>query len=640
MMKTAIFIFLIFISQFCIAQKLPLEIFAKQAQYKSIKLSPDGKHFAATVPMANKTSLVIITKENMQLKSSFSFAENEHIGKFYWATNQRLVYTKRYKTSSRELKWSKGELFAANIDGSNILQLIGSTATRSRNPNKKALNASARIAHLLPKEPNYIVVSVKRFGNDYDDPFKLFKININTKERILITKSPLGNMKITVNDHGEPTFAKGKNRQGETKRYFYQKNAWQELTDSHELKDYSLLPQTSDPTKAYIKKSVNGKTNGLYLYDFKTKQTQLLFNHPIVDIDEYIKEPGTNNIIAVKTMLDGVQYHYIVKTSEFAKHHQQLTAAFPKSDVRIYANSLADKEYIVKVRSDKSPSVYYLFNKEKQSVKYLLSSKNWINPQQMRPRTLISFKTRDNQTLYGYLTLPEGNNAAFSLIVDVHGGPFGSQDKWHYDSDAQMWANNGYAVLQINFRGSGGYGRAFEKSAYLKRSTLIQQDIIDGTRWAQSLEKISDTKVCIIGGSCGGYAALMASLIEPDLYQCAIARYGAYDLLYQMTHADYMSKDSVSIGAMKKYGDNENIWRKESPLTYIDKLKTPLMIVTGGKDKRVPPQNALNLKAALDERNIDYQWLYRAKEGHGFVRLENKIELYKKSLAFAEKYLR
>jgi len=156
---------------------------------------------------------------------------------------------------------------------------------------------------------------------------------------------------------------------------------------------------------------------------------------------------------------------------------------------------------------------------------------------------------------------------------------------------------------------------------------------------ALSLDNITDDKVCIIGGSFGGYSALMAPLIEPDLYKCAIPRYGPYDLVYQMKNADYMSKDSVSVGAKEKYGNNEELWRKQSPITYIDKLKTPLLIVTGGKDIRVPPESAFILKRALDERNISYQWLYKEKEGHGFINPENKMELYTKSLAFINKYL-
>ena len=205
--------------------------------------------------------------------------------------------------------------------------------------------------------------------------------------------------------------------------------------------------------------------------------------------------------------------------------------------------------------------------------------------------------------------------------------------------NAQFFANNGYAVLQINFRGSGGYGKSYELDAYQKRSTLIQYDIIDGTRWAQQLEAIDNTKVCIIGGSFGGYSALMAPLIEPLLYKCSISRYGPYDLVYQMNHADYMHKDSVSVGAKKKYGDNEVHWQKASPLTYIDKLKTPLFIVTGGRDTRVPPQSAWNLKEALDERDISYQWLFKEKEGHGFRNPKNKLELYQKSLAFINLHL-
>lgn len=155
-----------------------------------------------------------------------------------------------------------------------------------------------------------------------------------------------------------------------------------------------------------------------------------------------------------------------------------------------------------------------------------------------------------------------------------------------------------------------------------------------------SLDNIANDKACIVGGSFGGYSAIMSPITAPTLFRCAISRYGPYDLVYQMNHADYMSKDSVSVGAMKKYGDNEAFWKEESPLTYIEKFNIPVLIVTGGKDERVPPESAWRLKAALDKTKKPYEWLYKEKEGHGFINPKNQQELFLRSVQFLDKYLK
>ncbi len=638
-MKNRIIILLWLLSFTALAKPLPIEYFAKQSQFKSIKLSPDGKYFAATVPKEKKTILVVIDRAKMKSVSNLAFGDNEHVSTFFWANNERLVFSKNYQRSSQEKKTSKGEIYAANFDGSNMVQLFGTTFKRHKKSTRRSDKLMGKVIHSIPTDDHHILVRAKRLGSDYDNPIKIYKVNIYDRKREFITETPFGNMSLVIDAQGQPFIASGKNRAGKAHKYFFIDEKWQKINDENDLSKYSFLSLNKDATKLYLTRSVKGHTKGLYQYDIESKAISLLFNHPIVDIAGYIREPVSNTIIGVKTILAGVEYHYIDKQNSFSKLHQQLVATFPKHEITLTANSLNDKEMVVKIKSDQNPGEYYLFDQYKRTINFLISAKPWLKPELMMPRAAISFNARDGQKIHGYLTLPELTTADTPLIVDVHGGPFGVYDSWLFNTDAQMLANNGFAVLQINFRGSGGFGKKFKESAYLKRSTLIQHDIIDGTRWALALDNISDNKVCIIGGSFGGYSALMAPLIEPALYKCAIPRYGPYDLVYQMTHADYISKDSVSVGAMEKYGDNEEIWQQQSPITYIDKLKTPLFIVTGGKDTRVPPQSALNLKAALDKRNIAYQWLYKEKEGHGFINPENKIELYQKSLAFLNQHL-
>jgi len=630
---------MIFISTAAQSKVLPAEYFTKQSNFSSIKLSPDGLYFAATVPKQKKTNLVIVDRKKMKPLVSFGFGENEHVGKFYWASDNRIVYSKVYQKKDRETKTNKGELFAVNIDGSKHLQIFGFSDKKSKLKSKRGLDANAKIVHMLPNDPDHILIKASKKSGDSDDPAKAFKINIYNKKRTLVTKTPLGNMRIVFNSDGIPVIASGKDRKGKSIKYLYQDESWQEIAKDNPLRNYSAVSVNADQSKLYLKKSFKkGGTSALYQYDFKSKEISLLFNDPIVDIEAYIREPGTGIIVGVKTMFDGIQYHYLDKTRPFSKTHQLIAQSFPGYDIYITANAVTDNEAVITIKSDKNPGEYYLYNRDKQSIDFLISKKPWLNESHMAQRKIVQYTARDGKTIYGYLTMPNSDKP-LPLIVDVHGGPFGVQDSWFFNSDAQFFANNGYAVLQINFRGSGGYGSSYEKVAYKKRSTLIQHDIIDGTRWAQQLESIDDDNVCIIGGSFGGYSALMSPLIEPELYKCSISRYGPYDLVYQMSNADYMSKDSVSVGAKKKYGDNEAHWKKASPLSYIDKLKTPLFIVTGGKDTRVPPQSAWNLKEALDKRNISYQWLYKEKEGHGYKNPKNKLELYQKSLAFINLHL-
>jgi len=638
-MKTLLSLLILLFSLYSFSQPLPVELFTKNSQFNSIKLSPDGKHFAATVPKENTTQLVVINRQSMEVVISYGFGEFEHMGQFYWLNEQRLVYTKSYQTGAKEQKTNKGEIFAANIDGSKRVQLFGYNASKSKIKSKRSLQAHGKILHMLPDDDQHILVMAKTFGDDIDKSRKIYKINTYNQKRKLIAKTPLGNFTVLLSRAGKLFAGSGKDRKGKKHSYFFVDNHWQELPSKHPLNKYSLVSVNHDASILYVKKSIDKGTSGLFQFHVKSQAITLLFNDPKVDIAAFIREPGSDIIVGVETMLDGVNYTYLNDDNAYSQMHTKLAQAFEHHDIQLYANSLDDNELIVKVSSDRIPGDYYLFDRQKRKVDFLLSKKPWLDPNVMRPRQAINFAARDGETVHGYLTLPYETKPPYKLIVDVHGGPYGVQDKWHFNADAQMFANQGYAVLQINFRGSGGYGSRYKKVAYQKRSSLIQHDIIDGTRWALALDNIDDTKVCIIGGSFGGYSSLMAPLIEPELYKCAIPRYGPYDLVYQMKNADYMSKDSVSVGAMEKYGDNEDTWREQSPLTYIDQLKTPLLIVTGGKDIRVPPQSAYNLRAALDERNISYQWLYKAKEGHGFTNPKNKVELYQKSLAFIAEYI-
>jgi len=633
-------LFIVFSSQ---ASPLPIEYFSKQGQFNQLRLSPDGLHYAATIPQGNATNLAIINRSTMKVIRLYGFGENTHIGKFYWANNKRLVYLKAKKKGYLESLVSNGDIYAANIDGSKRVQLFGynmgsGKGGKSKNKKKQGLAAWGFLINMLPEDPDHILVRAQSYWNDSDEPQRIYKVNIYNRKRETIAKTPLGRMQVIVNAMGLPVVGKGLDRDGNYQRYWYKNKQWQKFSADEPLSHYDFLRVNNDGSTLYLSRAIEGKTSALFSYDIASKTITQLFHHPVADIFERVYDPDTGDIFAVKLMRQGIEYHYIEKNSPYSKLHQKLTSAFTGHDIDIFANSAKDNEMIILASSDRNPGDFYLYNHEKGSVDFLLASHQWLDPNMMSDRKLVQFQSRDNVNIHGYMTKPTtpAPEQGYPLIVYVHGGPYGVQDGWHFNKTAQMFANNGYAVLQVNYRGSGGFGLAYKEIAYQKRASMIQQDIIDGTRWALKREDISNDQVCIMGGSFGGYSAVMSPVIEPELFKCAIAFAGPYDLVYQRENADYMDVDSVSHKAIEAYGSDLQDLTDQSPLTHIDKLKAPVFIVHGGRDRRVPPEHAHMLKKALDKLNKPYKWLFKNKEGHGFYNEDNKKEYYQSSLEFIE----
>ncbi|WP_444995628.1 alpha/beta hydrolase family protein [Aliikangiella sp. IMCC44359] len=581
----------------------------------------------------------------MQIVRTYRFNKNEHVDNYYWVNNERLVYTRKIKSLDSETFVTYGQIYAGNIDGSKrsiIFGYQGGVYSNSRAKKNRAPERShGEIIHTLPDDSEHILISARNMDNDLDAPMRVIKLNVYNSKKKLVTKTPFGNMKVVFNRAGVPIIARGYNAKGEVKLYFYQNGNWVGVKDSNPLSNFNPLFMSEKEDNLYLTGYSDNSTKSLYEYNLENKKIRLLFSHTTADIHEIITEPDTNVAVGVKLVPGYMEYQYIEPNSSFSMLHRMLVASFKNSDVRITSRTRNKKEMVVLVKSDTRPGDFYIFNTEKKSVDYLLSKKRWVEPELMAEKKPIKFKSRDKATIYGYLTIPKSdkNNKKYPLVTLVHGGPYGQQDLWDFDADTQMLANNGYAVLQVNYRGSGGYGLDYKKVAYQKRSSLIQQDIIDGTRWALQQPEINKTQVCIMGWSFGGYSALMASLLEPELFKCSIAAAGVYDAVVQEKSADYSNISSTSSLASSIYGNDQKLLKKESPLTYIDNLKTPVFIVHGGEDKRVPPEQAYKLKAALEKRNMPFEWLLKEREGHGFYKLENRVEFYQKALAFLKKNL-
>ena len=373
-----------------------------------------------------------------------------------------------------------------------------------------------------------------------------------------------------MNFEGEPVVAYGTSEKGVKQTFSYKNKSWNKLSQTNSLQSYKPLFINKMGNKLYLMSNPDNKKAALSIFNLETNSISRIFYNDKADIFDLIRDPDSLDVVAVKTQPGFTETYFLDKDNQYAKYYQQLGNVFKHSDINITSQTRDGKELIVKVVNDKNSGSFYIFSPEKKKLIFLLNSRDWLKPKWLAYRKPINILTRDNFKIHGYLTLPLDNNKNIPLVVLVHGGPYGIRDNWQLDFtniEAQMLANNGYAVLQVNYRGSGGYGKNYEELAYQKRSTLIQYDIIDATKIVLSLPEISDTNVCIMGWSFGGYSALMAPLIESELFKCAIPASDVYDAVDQEKKADYSKVKSVRKEAESVYGSDENLLKKESPCT-------------------------------------------------------------------------
>ena len=394
-----------------------------------------------------------------------------------------------------------------------------------------------------------------------------------------------------------------------------------------------------DDTQVYFMCPGQNGVGGICRWDTKTAEMKPLWSGAESGPEQLIPTFDERDAFAVSSLPGRPALTLLDKTAAEAKLLASLMQEFPGQHVSLGDHSTDGKKTIVRVASDTNPGEFYLYDASTRKLNFLLASMPWIKPEQMAAQEPISLKARDGTPLHGYLTRANGadKNARMPLVVFVHGGPYEIRDRWQFNSYVQAMATRGYAVLQINFRGSGGYGDAFVKAGLREWGAKMQDDITDATRWAID-QGITDAQhVCIFGGSYGGYAALEGVVKEPDLYKCAIGYVGVYDLRLMYAHGDIPTTRFGKNYLKMAIGDDQQELKDRSPAAHADKIKAKVMLITGGADDRVPDDHAKAMRSELRSAGADPEWLYDRSEGHGFYSEEHVKELFEKLIAFLDR---
>ncbi|HET9032741.1 MAG TPA: S9 family peptidase [Dokdonella sp.] len=630
-------------------EPVPLADFAKHMQFKEVKISPDGEHLAATSIIDGKVVLSIIDLgKNTGL--TLRPRDEDEVFAFWWVSSERIVYSVAEHVGNLEMPVSRGELFAVNVDGKRKEVLFGYRAsdsgqgsTGSRIQKKQSEYASAWMLDDLRDDDDNALITVQRWNWSHVASAggeslhaEVRRIDVRTGKNRTIATAPLANVRFLVDHNGEVRFATGRDNQQKQKVYYRKGDGkdW-ELVFDEAVTGNDVWPVMFNRSG----KAVYFDCGGVCLWDVDKRTFKTLWRGDDSAVDGFGETFDGQDLFAIRSMPGRTAVTLLDKHAEEAKVLVDLMQQFPGEDVQ-FGNSTKDgSKTIVIVEGDRDPGSFYLYDAKTKKLRFLLARAPWIKPQTMAIMEPFSIKARDGLSLHGYLTRPPGEEETKSLpmVVFVHGGPHGIYDTWGYNPIVQMLASRGYAVLQVNYRGSGGYGLNFQQAGYREWGGKMQDDITDATQWAIKQGAADPKRICIFGGSFGGYAALQGAVREPDLYQCTIGYVGVYDLRLMKSRGDIPQSFSGEGYLDMALGTDESLIAQRSPINQIDRIKADVMLIVGGEDKRVPPVQGESMRNAMLKRGKKVEWLYQANEGHGFYDEANVEDLYQRILAFLDR---
>lgn len=391
---------------------------------------------------------------------------------------------------------------------------------------------------------------------------------------------------------------------------------------------------SGDGKGIYLKDSRNVNAARLVELSLSNGELTVLAEDPTYDVDEVMVHPDTHEVQAVS--FNKARNEWTVLDEGIKRDFQAIQALHP-GDFFLTGRDSSDNAWVVGFTADDGPASYFTFDRDTKTGRHLFYDRPDLNSYSLARMEPISFTTRDGLTVHGYLTLPPGSSSSnLPLVLNVHGGPW-ARDTWGYDPEAQWLANRGYACLQVNYRGSTGYGKSFLNAGDKEWGGRMHDDLVDAVGWAVESGLADPQRVAIYGGSYGGYAALAGATFTPDLFCCAVDIVGPSNLLtFINTVPPYWSSYLTILHERVGNPDTEEEFLKSrSPLFKADRIRIPLLIAQGANDPRVKQAESEQIVEALKEKGIDHEYLLFEDEGHGFARPENRLKFY----AAAEKFL-
>ena len=609
----------------CAQTQIPLENFFKNPEKIDYQVSPDGTYFSFMAPYENRLNL-FVQKIGSDTTIRITSETERDITASMWAGNNRILFIK--DTGGDE----NYQLYGVNIDGTDLKSYTNFP------------NVRTTIIDPLRKIDSLVIIGMNKRNPQVFDPYRL---NLNTGELTLLAENP-GNIQGWMTDHDGKLRVANAIVDGVNNQILYRETEdqpFQPVLTTNFKETVSFAVFTPDNKMVYALTNIGRDKTALVLMDPKTcEEKEVLYMNDKYDISDlnYSEKKNRLTVVACEGHKDMIR-HYFDKEEEEIRY--SLEAQLPGYNVGVTSMSKDENIRMIYAGNDRTYGTYYLYNVKENKLTKVADIAPWIKEEEMCAMNPITYTSRDGLTIEGYLTLPKGytmeNAKNLPVVVNPHGGPW-IRDSWGYNPEVQFLASRGYAVLQMNFRASTGYGRKFTELGYKQWGQTMQNDITDGVKWLIK-EGIADPKrVAIYGASYGGYATLAGVTFTPDLYACAVDYVGVSNLLSFMNTIPPYWKPLLDM-MHEMIGDPETdkeMMEKYSPVFHVDQIKAPLFIAQGANDPRVNKAESDQMVEALKKRGVEVEYMVKENEGHGFSNEENKFDFYRAMEKFLDKYLK
>jgi dipeptidyl aminopeptidase/acylaminoacyl peptidase len=588
---------------------IPLEHFFRKPERIAVRLSPGGGHLAFLAPFERRLNLFVTDLRTNDTRRVTSATERD-IESYVWANDTRLVYAQDRGGDENY------RLYAVGRDGSNPLDLTPFE------------NTKCGIVDDLEDDDHSILIQMNRRDARI---FDVFRLDVRTGDLEQAAENP-GNIQSWHTDHDGRLRLAVTTDGVNTSLLFREseRDDWRRVA-TYDFKEYARpCLFTFDNRRLWVSSNLGRDRAAICEYDPASgRETALLFEHPEVDVGHVLHSKRRRTITGVAFETDRLTMHFL--DAEREEIQRLLDGRLPGYENRVVSHSRDESRYVVHASSDRTLGRYHLLDVPRRSLTPLFEISPWLDEAAMAEMRPISYTARDGLTIRGYLTLPRGSAPReLPLIVHPHGGPW-VRDSWGFDPEVQFLASRGFAVLQMNYRGSAGYGRRFLEAGFGQWGLAMQDDVTDAVRWAIDRGIADPRRVAIYGGSYGGYAALAGVTKTPELYACGISYVGVSNLFTWLESIPpywkpYREMLHEMVGHPER--DEERL-RRCSPFFNVERIRAPLLVAQGANDPRVPQRESDQIVDALRERGVEVEYLVKNDEGHGFRNEENRFEFYR-----------
>jgi dipeptidyl aminopeptidase/acylaminoacyl peptidase len=599
---------------------IPLRNFFRNPERTAYQISPGGKSIAFLRPYENRLNIWVQSVEGGEARRITAITERD-ITSYFWKSDEHILFS---QDSGGDENF---HIFSADPDGEHVRDLT------------PLAGVQARLVDDLHDHPNEIIVALNQRNREIFDAYRL---NVETGELGRIAENP-GNIDHWVTDH-EGNIRAATTTDGVNTSLLYRdshEQAWKTVLTTTFRESFSPQFFTFDNRRLYGVSNLGRDKLAVIELDLQAgREVQVLAENSHVDIST-LSYSRKRKVLTLASFTDW-KIERIFFDQIIEALYQDLERRLPGYEVVIVSANDDETVFVVRTFSDRSLGSFYLYDSGSRELTKLADRAPWLPEDQLAAMKPIEYQARDGLTIHGYLTLPEGREPKnLPVIINPHGGPW-HRDTWTFIPEIQFLANRGFAVMQMNFRGSTGYGRKFWEAGFKEWGGKMQDDITDGVHWLIQQGIADQDRVAIYGASYGGYAVLEGLVKTPDLYAAGVDYVGVSNLFtffktIPAYWAPYLEMMYEMVGHPEK---NKDWFQEHSPALNAEKIRKPLLVAQGAKDPRVNINESNQIVEALKRRGVEVVYMVKENEGHGFQNEENRFDFYEAMEKFLNTHLR